>query len=398
MFWISKTIHSIRRFRRRTLLLLAALGPGIITMVADNDAGGISTYAQTGSKTGFSLLWAFIILVPMAYYVQEMTVRLGAVTKRGHAEAIFDGFGKFWGWFSIFDLAVINWLTLVTEYIGMTQAMRLFNIPEWVTFIGVTILMTVIVITGRYWTFEKITLFFCFFNLVYIPAAVWAMKTGNVNEGWLAVGKGFWPGTHAGLGGVALLTLIMANIGTTITPWQIFFQQSAVVDKGMDIRDIKYGKIDTFVGSLTTCLVAVFIIIATAGVFFYHPAGNDHGRVCGADRGVDAVGHARGHPLGPVGPVALRRGPVRRRPSRCALHFAQHVVGPGRGLRVGAFAEPQRPRSAVVLFRLRRDAAGRRLRLDRLNRRGPEHDHHLRPGGGGHAAAGGHGVPDPSAQ
>ncbi len=76
----------------------------------------------------------------MAYYVQEMTVRLGAVTKRGHAEAIFDGFGKFWGWFSIFDLAVINWLTLVTEYIGMTQAMSLFNIPPWVTFFGVTFL------------------------------------------------------------------------------------------------------------------------------------------------------------------------------------------------------------------------------------------------------------------
>jgi len=273
MFWLSKTIHLMRRWRRRTVLLLAALGPGIITMVADNDAGGISTYAQTGSKTGFSLLWAFIILVPMAYYVQEMTVRLGAVTKRGHAEAIFDGFGKFWGWFSIFDLAVINWLTLVTEYIGMTQAMRIFDIPEWVTFLGVTILLTVIVVSGRYWTFEKITLFFCFFNLVYIPAAIWAMKTGNVNEGWVAVGKGFWPGGHTGLAGAALITLVMANIGTTITPWQIFFQQSAVVDKGMDIRDIRYGKIDTFVGSVTTCAVAAFIIIATAGVFYYHPGG-----------------------------------------------------------------------------------------------------------------------------
>jgi Mn2+/Fe2+ NRAMP family transporter len=209
----------------------------------------------------------------MAYYIQEMTVRLGAVTKRGHAEAIFDGFGKFWGWFSIFDLAVINWLTLVTEYIGMTQAMRIFNIPEWVTFLGVTILLTVIVVSGRYWTFEKITLFFCFFNLVYIPAAIWAMKTGNVAEGWTAVGRGFWPSAHAGLGGVALITLVMANIGTTITPWQIFFQQSAVVDKGMDIREIRYGKIDTFVGSFTTCAVAVFIIIATAGVFYYHPGG-----------------------------------------------------------------------------------------------------------------------------
>ena len=84
----------------------------------------------------------------MAYYVQEMTVRLGAVTKRGHAEAIFDAFGPAWGWFSIFDLALINWLTLVTEYIGMTQAMRIFNVPEWITFLGVTLLMFGIVMSG----------------------------------------------------------------------------------------------------------------------------------------------------------------------------------------------------------------------------------------------------------
>ena len=272
--WVSKSIHRLVRFRRRTLLFLAAIGPGIITMIADNDAGGISTYAQTGAKTGFNLLWAFIILVPMAYYVQEMTVRLGAVTKRGHAEAIFDGFGKFWGWFSIFDLALINWLTLVTEYIGMTQALRLFNIPEWITFIAVTLLLLGIVLTGRYWTFEKITFFFCLFNLVYIPAAIWAMNTGNVAEGWSAVGKGFYnPSFHFSqtFTPVALLTLVMANIGTTITPWQIFFQQSAVVDKGMDVGDIRAGKIDTFVGSLMTCLVAAFIIIATAGVFHFNP-------------------------------------------------------------------------------------------------------------------------------
>jgi NRAMP (natural resistance-associated macrophage protein)-like metal ion transporter len=276
MYWVSKGIHRIRRFRRRTWLLLAALGPGIITMIADNDAGGISTYAQTGAKTGFNLLWAFILLVPMAYYVQEMTVRLGAVTKRGHAEAIFDGFGPFWGWFSIFDLALINWLTLVTEYIGMTQAMRIFNIPEWVTFVTVTGLLFGIVITGRYWTFEKITLFFCLFNLVYIPAAIWAMKTGNVPDGWHAVGRGFYHPQfqlNEQFTGVALITLIMANIGTTITPWQIFFQQSAVVDKGMDVRDIGHGKIDTFVGAFLTCLVAAFIVIATAAAFYYNADG-----------------------------------------------------------------------------------------------------------------------------
>jgi NRAMP (natural resistance-associated macrophage protein)-like metal ion transporter len=276
MYWISKSIHWLNRLKRRGVILLAVLGPGIITMVADNDAGGISTYAQTGAKTGFSLLWAFIILVPMAYYVQEMTVRLGAVTKRGHAEAIFDGFGPFWGWFSICDLALINWLTLVTEYIGMTQAMRIFGIPEWATFLGVTLLLLGVVMSGQYWTFEKLTLFFCLFNLVYIPAAIWAMQTGNVAEGWAAVARGFYRPEfklHAGFTSAALITLLMANIGTTITPWQIFFQQSAVVDKGMDVRDIRFGKIDTLFGSLLTCVVAAFIIIATAGVFYYNPGG-----------------------------------------------------------------------------------------------------------------------------
>ena len=97
MYWISKSIYILNRFRRQLIIFLSVLGPGIIVMVADNDAGGISTYAVTGSQFGFSLLWLFVLLTPMAYYVQEMTVRLGAVTKRGHAEAIFDGFGHLLG-------------------------------------------------------------------------------------------------------------------------------------------------------------------------------------------------------------------------------------------------------------------------------------------------------------
>jgi Mn2+/Fe2+ NRAMP family transporter len=275
-YWISKLIHRISRLKRRWVMLLSVIGPGVITMVADNDAGGISTYASTGAKTGFNMLWAFILLVPMAYYIQEMTVRLGAVTKRGHAEAIFDGFGRGWGWFAVFNLALINWLTLVTEYIGMTQGARIFGIPEWVTFALVSLLLMAIVFTGRYWTFERITLFFCLFNMVYIPAAIWAMRTHNVADGWNAVARGIYhPNLNFGavLGPSAVFTLIMANIGTTITPWQIFFQQSAVVDKGMDIKDIKYGKIDTLFGALLTCGVGAFIVIATAAAFHHHPGG-----------------------------------------------------------------------------------------------------------------------------
>lgn len=268
MYWLSKTFHRLDRFRKKLIIFLSVLGPGIIVMIADNDAGGISTYAVSGSQYGFSLLWIFLILFPMAYYVQEMTVRVGAVTKRGQAEMIFEGFGPFWGWFSIVDLIIINWLTLVTEYVGMTAAMSLFGIPPWITFLAVTAILFTVVRTGQYWTFEKITLFFCCFNFVYIPAAIWAMDTPTA-PAWNHVFQGFYR-PELGEFNMDLVFIILANLGTTITPWQLFFQQSAVVDKGLDIHDVKFGKMETLVGSFLTCLVAVFIIIATGAAFYYH--------------------------------------------------------------------------------------------------------------------------------
>jgi NRAMP (natural resistance-associated macrophage protein)-like metal ion transporter len=269
MYLVSKAIHKLEKWRRALWVFFAVLGPGMIVMIADNDAGGISTYAVTGSKYGFKLLWIFIILVPMAYYVQEMTVRLGAVTKRGHAEAIFEGFGSFWGWFSLADLAIVNWLTLITEYIGMITAAQMFGVPPVVTFFGVTLILFLVVLTGKYWTFEKMTLFFCLFNLVYVPAAFWAMRTPTAPS-WGLVGRGLLiPNLPGGLSG-ELLMVLLANIGTTIAPWMIFFQQSAVVDKGLDIKDIKFGKIETLVGSVFTCAVAAFIIIATGAALHHH--------------------------------------------------------------------------------------------------------------------------------
>ena len=269
MFWISKSIHRLSRLRRNLMIFGAVLGPGIITMMADNDAGGISTYAVTGSKYGFSMLWLFILLVPIAYYVQEMTVRLGAVTKRGHAEAVFEGFGPVWGWFAIFDLGVVNWLTLVTEYIGMIAAMSLFGVPPLLTFVVVTAVLFGIVVTGSYWTFERITLLFCVFNVVYIPAAFWAMKAPGAPH-WSAVFEGFYHPSFPGGLTPSLIFIILANVGTTITPWQLVFQQSSVVDKGLDIHDVKFGKLDTLVGATITCIVAVFIIIVTGAAFHFH--------------------------------------------------------------------------------------------------------------------------------
>lgn len=256
-FWATLYYHYRRLFKAIRLYLILA-GPGIIVMVADNDAGGITTYAATGAKYGYHLLWFLILLGPVAYYVQEMTVRLGAVTKRGHAEAIFYAFGPFWGWFSLLDLILTDWLTLMTEFIGMTAALRIFGIPSWVTVLVVTVMMAAMVLQGRYWTWEKIALLFCGVNLIYIPAAVLVdPPIREVLYGSLI--PHFPPGGFTN----ELFFVLMANIGTTIAPWMLFFQQSAVVDKGMQEKDIALGRLDTAFGSLFTVIVAAFCIILT---------------------------------------------------------------------------------------------------------------------------------------
>ncbi|MFH1018921.1 MAG: divalent metal cation transporter [Pseudomonadota bacterium] len=241
-------------------LFVVLSGPGIIVMLADNDAGGITTYAATGAKYGYGLIWFLVFLLPVAYYIQEMTVRLGAVTKRGHAEAIFEAFGPFWGWFSFLDLILVNWLTLVTEFIGMTAALGIFGIPPIFTTIGVTIVMGLMVWRGRYWTWEKIAFVFCALNLVYIPCAF--LVKPSISD---IVHNGIIPHFPGGFTN-EMFFFLMANIGTTIAPWMVFFQQSSVVDKGLQEKDIPWGKMDTFIGSIFTVLVAVFVIIVTGTV------------------------------------------------------------------------------------------------------------------------------------
>lgn len=261
MFSVSQFYYEFRRIWKAIKMFFILSGPGIVVMVADNDAGGITTYAATGAKYGYHLIWFLLILIPVAYYVQEMTVRLGAVTKRGHGEAIFAGFGAFWGWFSLIDLLLVNWLTLVTEFIGMTSALRIFGIPPWLTVIGVSIIMLAMVVQGNYWTWEKLAILFCAVNLIYIPGAF--MVNPSVHD---IMHKGFTP--HLPPGGFTndLFFFIMANIGTTIAPWMLFFQQSAVVDKGTKEKDIPWGKVDTFLGSVMTVGVAIFIVIVTGTI------------------------------------------------------------------------------------------------------------------------------------
>ena len=257
---LSKTFYQYRRITKIIKLFFIIAGPGIIVMVADNDAGGITTYAATGAKYGYDLIWFLVLLGPIAYFVQEMTVRLGAVTKRGHAEAIFDAFGSFWGWFSFFDLGLTNQLTLITEFIGMTAALSIFNIPPVLTIIIVILLMGFMVLQGRYWTWEKLALFFCVINLIYIPGAF--MVHPSFEQ---VLQHGFIPHFPSGSSN-DLFFFLMANVGTTIAPWMIFFQQSSVVDKGMKEKDIPWSQFDTILGAFFTVVVAAFCVIVTATV------------------------------------------------------------------------------------------------------------------------------------
>ncbi len=258
-FW-SNLYYRYRRFAKAFKLYLILAGPGIIVMLADNDAGGITTYTVTGAKFGYGLIWFLVLLLPVAYVVQEMTVRLGAVTKRGHAEAIFDAFGSFWGWFSFIDLALVNWLTLVTEFIGMTAALLIFHVPAILTIIGVSVIMGLMVLQGRYWTWEKFAIIFAGVNLIYIPAAF--LVHPSVSD---VLSTGLIPHFPGGFTST-LFFFLMANIGTTIAPWMIFFQQSAVVDKGMKEKDIPWGQFDTLLGSTFTVIVAIFCVIVTGTV------------------------------------------------------------------------------------------------------------------------------------
>ncbi len=249
-------------WRGRLLLGLALLGPGVLVMLGDNDAGGVITYMQTGATYGLGLFLPLMILLGyVAYVVQEMTVRLGAVTRRGHAELIWKRYGPFWGWFSLIDLIVANVLTLMTEFIGIRLGGQALGLPPWLTVPAALFFIVGVLVFLRYWTWERISLFVAAFNLVFVPLALLS------HPDWQGVARAFagqgWT-VPGGFLSLTFLVLITANIGTTIAPWQLFFQQSCVVDKGLLPHDIRAGRRDLMLGVFGMVLVAMALIILAA--------------------------------------------------------------------------------------------------------------------------------------
>jgi len=246
--------------------LAAIVGPGLIVMVGDNDAGAFGTYTQAGQNYGTSLLWTLLLLVPVLYVNQEMVLRLGAVAGVGHARLILERFGKFWGAFSVVDLFVLNGLTIVTEFIGVSLGLDYLGVPKlWGVLAAAAVTMGAAA-TGDFRRFERFALVLCFGSLLLVPV-------------FLAV--------HPPLGEVArdfvlpqlphtgklsdVLLLIIAIVGTTVAPWQLFFQQSYVIDKRITPRFMAYEKADLWIGIVVVIVGAVAMMAFTAATFAGQP-------------------------------------------------------------------------------------------------------------------------------
>ena len=282
--------------RSRAMALLAIMGPGLIVMVGDNDAGGVSTYAQAGQNYGTSLLWVLLLLIPVLIVNQEMVIRLGAVTGVGHARLINERFGRFWGWFSVGDLFVLNFLTIVTEFIGVSLALGYFGIDRYVAVPIAAVTLIGITSTGSFRSWERFMYVFVVANFLVIPLLILAHpNVGDIAQHAVS------PGIKGGASSTAVL-LIIAIVGTTVAPWQLFFQQSNIIDKRITPRWINYERADTVIGAFVVVLGAGALIALTAFAF---GGTSDFGHFSDAGRVASELGHRLGSTAGTFFAVVL---------------------------------------------------------------------------------------------
>ncbi len=265
------TIHRDDTGHRHTWLargktLLAIVGPGLIVMVGDNDAGAFGTYTQAGQNYGTTLLWTLLILIPVLYVNQEMVLRLGAVTGVGHARLILERFGKFWGAFSVIDLFLLNALTIVTEFIGISLGLDYLGMPRGWGVAAAALLVMIAAGTGSFRRFERIALLLVVGSLLLVPVLLF------VHPPMSQIAADFFtPQLPKDAPLSEVMLLIIAIVGTTVAPWQLFFQQSYVIDKRITPRFIPYERVDLWLGIALVIIGAVAMMAFCAAAFAGKP-------------------------------------------------------------------------------------------------------------------------------
>ncbi|NNN10079.1 MAG: divalent metal cation transporter [Acidimicrobiaceae bacterium] len=282
--------HGARRgARARLLTLLAIIGPGLIVMVGDNDAGGVSTYAQAGQNYGYTLLWTLPVLIPVLIIIQEMVARLGAVTGVGHGRLIRERFGRYWGNLSIYSILFLNFLIIVTEFIGISLSMEYFGVSPYISVPVAVALLFAVTATGSFRRWERFMMLFVAINIFVVPLLV--VVKPQVHQ---VILHAITPGIRGGASSTAVL-LIISIIGTTVAPWQLFFQESNIVDKKITPRWLNYERADTIIGSVIVVIGASALMASAAAGLSGHGGTNAFTSALDVAHGLNHyVGHGAG--------------------------------------------------------------------------------------------------------
>ncbi len=261
-------VHLARRLGKRRRLIWLLVGPGILAMLGENDGPSMISYATDGASYGLGFFLPFIVaLFAMAYVCQEMCMRVGAVTHRGFGELVQQRYGRLWGWFGAGDLVLTNLVTLVAEFVAIRVGMAYFHLPAWVAVVLGLVLVVLALSGGRYWRWERIALLIAIFNGLFLVAAILVKPdVGAIGHSFATFSP--FPGGSFN----TLLLLIASTIGATVTPWMIFFQQSASADKGMIPADVGHGRLDTALGAGMAAVFGCAALIAGAALATHNGA------------------------------------------------------------------------------------------------------------------------------
>jgi len=252
--------HKIRGLRRRLTLLLAVVGPGLITSNVDNDAGGIATYSQAGAQYGYALLWSLIPMTIALYVTEEMCARMGVITGKGLSDLIREEFGFRPTFFVMITGFFVDLANVVAEFAGVAASMEMFHVSRYIAVPIAAILVWILVMRGTYRQVEVIFLIACGFYVTYIISAILAKPN------WLEAAQHVViPNLHFNAGYLLTLT---ALVGTTIAPWQFFYLQAGFVEKKVGPRQYPQARADVLVGSISCMVIVFFIIVATAATLY----------------------------------------------------------------------------------------------------------------------------------